>query len=339
LALRDRSRNVSSRSVLLLVTLASSFKNCKMLGAYIARSTVAVCTGKTLLNRTTFLTKPNAIAKVVARQAAHDTRSNLRRATRRRSLKEIVMAPAGEKAFTTGKAITMGASALGLGALCFYGLGLSSEPGTIERSMMWPEYVRDRVRTTYLYFGGTLVLTAASTVTCFRSPVIMNIVMKSGWMAMIASMGFMIGTGILARSIPYQEGIGVKQAAWMLNASVIGAFIAPMCLLGGPLLLKAVVYTGGIVGGLSTIAVCAPSDKFLSWGGPLAIGLGGVFAASIGSMFLPATTALGAGLHSICLYGGLIVFSGFLLHDTQRIVRAAERHPPYAVEPFDPINA
>ena len=73
------------------------FSDCKMLGAYIARSTVAVCTGKTLLNRTTFLTKPNAIAKVVARQAAHDTRSNLRRATRRRSLKEIVMAPAGEK--------------------------------------------------------------------------------------------------------------------------------------------------------------------------------------------------------------------------------------------------
>jgi hypothetical protein len=86
-------------------------------------------------------------------------------------------------------------------------------------------------------------------------------------------------------------------------------------------------YTAGIVGGLSTVAVCAPSEKFLNMGGPLAIGFGAVFAASLGSkfsafillssrliicsfikkgMFLPPTTALGAGLHSIALYGGLV---------------------------------
>lgn len=249
------------------------------------------------------------------------------------------MAPAGEGAFSTGKAVAMGASALGLGALGFYGLGMSSEPGTVERSMMWPEYVRDRVKTTYLYFGGSLVLTAASAVSCFRSPVIMNIVMKSGWMAVIGSIAAMVGTGMLARSIPYQEGIGAKQAAWALHSGVIGAFIAPMCFMGGPLLLRAALYTAGIVGGLSTVAVCAPSDKFLYMGGPLAIGLGGVFAASIGSMFLPPTTALGAGLYSIALYGGLVIFSGFMLYDTQRIVRAAETHSPYSSRPFDPVNA
>jgi len=74
-------------------------------------------------------------------------------------------------------------------------------------------------------------------------------------------------------------------------------------------------------------------------GGPLAIGLGGVFAASIGSMFLPPTTVLGAGLYSIALYGGLVIFSGFLLYDTQRIVRAAETHSPYSSRRFDPVNA
>ncbi len=45
-------------------------------------------------------------------------------------------------------------------------------------------------------------------------------------------------------------------------------------------------YTAGIVGGLSTVAVCAPSDKFLNMGGPLAIGFGAVFAASLGSKTL-----------------------------------------------------
>ena len=78
-------------------------------------------------------------------------------------------------------------------------------------------------------------------------------------------------------------------------------------------------FNPGIVGGLSTISACAPSDKFLSWGAPLGIGLGAVFAASIGSAFLPPTTALGMSLYSLSLYGGLILFSGFLLYDTQKV--------------------
>lgn len=74
-------------------------------------------------------------------------------------------------------------------------------------------------------------------------------------------------------------------------------------------------------------------------GGPLAIGLGVVFASSLGSMFLPASTALGAGLYSMSLYGGLLLFSAFLLYDTQRIVHRAQTHPEYALQKFDPINS
>lgn len=109
-------------------------------------------------------------------------------------------------------------------------------------------------------------------------------------------------------------------------------------MVGGAILIRAAWYTAGIVGGLSTIAVCAPSDKFLYMGGPLAIGLGFVFASSLGSMFLPPTTVLGAGLYSFALYGGLLLFSGFLLYDTQRIVNKAANHPVYAERPYDPVN-
>lgn len=104
-------------------------------------------------------------------------------------------------------------------------------------------------------------------------------------------------------------------------------------------MLRAAVYTAGVVGGMSTVAVCAPSEKFLYMGGPLAIGLGVVFASSVGGMFLPPTTALGAGLYSISLYGGLLLFSAFLLYDTQKIIKHAENYPVYAATPFDPINA
>lgn len=78
-------------------------------------------------------------------------------------------------------------------------------------------------------------------------------------------------------------------------------------------------------------------------GAPLAMGLGVVFVSSIGSMFLPPTTALGAGLYSVSLYGGLLLFSAFLLYDTQRIIAQAERYPAnhqfYGVKAYDPVNA
>lgn len=47
---------------------------------------------------------------------------------------------------------------------------------------VWPEYVKDRIRTTYMYFGGSVLLTAASAMACFRSPAIMGLVMGNSWL-------------------------------------------------------------------------------------------------------------------------------------------------------------
>ncbi|XP_023224034.1 growth hormone-inducible transmembrane protein-like isoform X3 [Centruroides sculpturatus] len=273
---------------------------------------------------------------------ADSSRSAFRRAgigVRRRTMKETLLQPAGDTAFDLGKGVVAGASVFGLGALCYYGLGLSNQPGAIDQSVLWPSYVKERIRDTYMYFGGSIALTAASAAAVFRSPVLFRLVASNSWLAIGASIAAMIGSGIIVRSIPYSEGLGVKQLAWAAHSGIMGAVIAPLCLLGGPLLIRAAWYTAGIVGGLSTVAVCAPSEKFLNMGGPLAIGLGVVFAASLGSMFLPPTTALGAGIYSISLYGGLLLFSGFLLFDTQRIIKKAEMYPMYGMKPFDPINA
>lgn len=57
-----------------------------------------------------------------------------------------------------------------------------------------------------------------------------------------------------------------------------------------------------------------------------------------GGMFLPPSTALGAGLYSISIYGGLVLFGLFLLYDTQKIIKVAEHYPVYADRPYDPIN-
>ena len=129
---------------------------------------------------------------------------------------------------------------------------------------------------------------------------------------------------------------------WILHTALVGGLIAPLTLLGGPLMVRAAMYTAGIAGGISTVAVCAPSEKFLNWGGPLAAGFGVVFLASIGGMFLPPTGAAGMTLYSISMYGGLALFGMLLLYNTQKTIKKAETHPlsyNSQYRQFDPINA
>ncbi|KAM6951685.1 growth hormone-inducible transmembrane protein [Aplochiton taeniatus] len=270
-------------------------------------------------------------------------RFGLRRAkTTRDQLKEAAFEPATEtviKMDNMGRIFLAGGAGVGLAALCYYGLGMSNEIGAIEKSVIWPQYVKDRIHSTYMYFAGSVGMSALSAVAVSRSPAMMGLMMRGSWLAIGATFAAMIGAGMLVRTISYDQSPGPKHLAWLLHAGVMGAVIAPLTLLGGPLMIRAAWYTAGIVGGLSTVAVCAPSEKFLNMGGPLAVGLGVVFASSIGSMFLPPTSVLGGGLYSIAVYGGLVLFSMFLLYDTQKVIKRAETYPQYGMQKYDPINS
>ncbi|XP_077999378.1 growth hormone-inducible transmembrane protein-like [Glandiceps talaboti] len=272
---------------------------------------------------------------------ASQSRLAARRAARAQSktLKEKAYEPTSGTPIILGRSLLAGASVVGIGAVCYYGLGMSNEVGAFEKAAIWPQYVRDRIKSTYMYFGAGLSLTALSAVAIARSPAIMTRMMSNSWLAIGATFAAVIGSGMLCRAVPYSEGFGAKQLAWMLHSGIIGAVIAPLTIMGGPILIKAAWYTAGVVGGLSLVAACAPSDKFLYMGGPLAMGLGVVFVASLGGMFFPPTTALGSGLYAISVYGGVVLFGGFLLYDTQHIIRKAEGHPMLANRPFDPVNA
>ncbi|KAF6018560.1 hypothetical protein EB796_023140 [Bugula neritina] len=273
------------------------------------------------------------------RNAARSTQIGGRVGTKQTSLKEKLMAPVGNNAFGIGRGVVAGSAALGIGALCFYGLGMGGDVGVREKSLMWPQYVKDRIKTTYLYFGGSLCVSAAAATAVFRTPALLRLVSYQGFMGMLVSLGAMVGTSVLCQSIPYTENFGAKQLAWILHSATVGAVIAPLCVLGGPLLTRAAMYTAGVVGGLSSIAVCAPSEKFLNWGAPLGMGFGLVFVSSLAGAFLPPTTVLGAGLYSISVYGGLAIFSGLMLYDTQKVMKKAELTPYYSNPPFDPINS
>ena len=57
-----------------------------------------------------------------------------------------------------------------------------------------------------------------------------------------------------------------------------------------------------------------------------------------GGMFLPASSAVGAGINSLVTYGGLVIFGGFMLYDTQKIIKHAEI-TTFSHKAYDPINA
>ena len=75
-----------------------------------------------------------------------------------------------------------GAALFGVGALCYYGLGLSNEVGAIDRAMVWPQVVRDRVRSTYTYFAGSLAVTAGTAYAISQSRAIYTLMRASPWL-------------------------------------------------------------------------------------------------------------------------------------------------------------
>lgn len=99
-------------------------------------------------------------------------------------------------AINIGRGVAAGASLLGIGALAYYGAGMGSEPGFMARSSQWPQYVRDRLRSTYEYFGASIGIAAGSAFMVYRNPTLMNLAMKSSIASTLISIVALIGTGM-----------------------------------------------------------------------------------------------------------------------------------------------
>lgn len=195
-----------------------------------------------------------------------------------------------------------------------------------------PEYVRKRVQSTYGYVTMGLGTTAATAALLFRTGFAHRVITMNPMAFMVVSIGGTLGLMMGTMYTDIHENPALKHALWLGFNVTMAASLSTLGFMGGPLLLKAAMGTGVMVGSLSMIAANSPSDQFLWMAGPLTVGLGVVVVSSVGTLFFPAS----ALLHNVCLYGGLGLFGGMVLYDTNKIRLVAERTHPRA--PFDPIN-
>jgi FtsH-binding integral membrane protein len=104
----------------------------------------------------------------------------------------------------------------------------------------------------------------------------------------------------------------LKHLLWGGFMASMGLSLVPLIQMAGmPIIYDALFATGISMAALGAIAYNAPSEQFLKWGGMLGLGLGGMIGIGLLSMFYPHSSAL----YNIWLYGGLLLFSAFVMFD------------------------
>jgi growth hormone-inducible transmembrane protein len=182
--------------------------------------------------------------------------------------------------------------------------------------------VQQRIGTTMAYFSGACCTTGAMMYALRNSSRALSM---NPWLLLGLSFGTMFAT----HSVDYERN-------WVLKNMLYGGFIGTISLslvplihmYSMPIIYDACIATSMTIGSLGVVAYNSPSEQFLKMGGPLALGMGGLMGVSLLSILYPGSPAL----TNIWMYGGLALFSMYVLHDTQRIMYNAKTQ-----KQFDPI--
>lgn len=174
----------------------------------------------------------------------------------------------------------------------------------------------------FKYTGGGLVLTAVAARALFRSGFAHRLMAANPWVVLgvglVGSIGSMMGVMYTSPENSVQ-----KHLFWLAFNGCQAATLSPMFFFAPAILSRAALYTCGVVGSLSYVGATAKNDTYLYMGGPLLAGITVVALSSIAPMALPLGTRALAITEFLSLYGGLAVFGGFVLYDTQKILQHA----------------
>ncbi|KIJ65058.1 hypothetical protein HYDPIDRAFT_88701 [Hydnomerulius pinastri MD-312] len=188
----------------------------------------------------------------------------------------------------------------------------------------------------FKYTGGGLVLTALAARSMFKSGVAFRIMAANPWVVLGVSLVGSIGSMMGVYYTPPEKTVQ-KHLFWLGFNACQAATLSPLFFFSPAILSRAALYTCGVVGSLSYVGATARNDKYLYMGGPLLAGVTVVALSSLAPMALPLGMRGLAVAESISLYGGLAVFGGFVLYDTQKILQHARMAEAGAI-PRDPMK-
>lgn len=191
-----------------------------------------------------------------------------------------------------------------------------------KRQDSFSPFVKDYLSSTFTWLAGGLTLTAAGAVYLNKSGFAFRLMMANPWLVLggglVASIGGMIGV----QTLP--PGSVSKFACWTLFNASQAAVLCPLVFVGPALLARAGLYTLGVFGSLCYVGATAKEQQYLWLGGPLLAGVTVVALSSLAPMILPATFVRTMAVSEmLSLYGGLAVFSAFILYDTQKVIQHA----------------
>lgn len=191
------------------------------------------------------------------------------------------------------------------------------------------------LNSTFTYLGGGLTITGAAAYAMHRYGLSSRLMVTNPWIVLGVGLVCSIGGMIGAQSLPTNHP--AKGPCWLLFNLSQAAVLSPLFFFNPAVLARAGLYTAGMMGSLCYVAATAKEDQYLYLGGPLLAGVTVVALSSLAPLVLPVTAVRTLmATESIALYGGLAVFGGFSLWDTQKILHHAKQVEA-GFRPADPL--
>ncbi|KAL5519486.1 hypothetical protein ACEPAH_1169 [Sanghuangporus vaninii] len=195
---------------------------------------------------------------------------------------------------------------------------------------------RSYLNESFRYMGGGLAIVAATARLMFKNGFAVRVMSANPWAVLGLSLVGGIGTILGVFYTPPENSL-LKHTFWVGFNVCQAATLSPLFFFNPAILSRAALYTAGVIGSLAYVGATAKNETYLYMGGPLLAGLTVVALSSLAPLALPLGVRGLAVAEAISLYGGLAVFSGFVLFDTQKILahaRAAEA----GLVPRDPVR-
>ena len=253
----------------------------------------------------------------------------------------LTQASIGDKVADFGRALStsvsqwsgviLATSLAGLAGIGFYRWSQSTPgPAVIDPDF---EQVKKRVSQAYAYVFGGLTLTAVSAAIAHATGLSRKILENSYYIVpatVILSIGSLVATLVIDK-----ENVKAKHVALAVFNVTMGLTLSPLGFVQRAIIAQAAFITLGIGSLLTLTAYLAPDKSFLKWEGPLMAALTSLSIAGFIARFFP-NTAFAYGVDRASLYGGLLLFCGFFMSSTHRLIDEAEKQDD---KQFDPINA